>query len=50
MHRSHAVNLQRVRELSRLLHGEYRMVLADGTAITSGRSYSDAVRIAFGLW
>ena len=49
VHRSHAINLQYVRELIRLLHGEYRIILADGAAITSGRSYCDAVRAAFGL-
>jgi DNA-binding LytR/AlgR family response regulator len=49
VHRSHAVNLQRVRELHRLLHGEYRLVLCDGASINSGRSYADAIRRAFGL-
>ncbi|MGH8714351.1 MAG: LytTR family DNA-binding domain-containing protein [Casimicrobiaceae bacterium] len=49
VHRSHAVNLRCVRELHRLLHGEYRIVLADGGSIASGRSYTDAVRGAFGL-
>jgi two-component system LytT family response regulator len=49
VHRSHAVNLAFVRELHQLLHGEYRVVLADGAAITSGRSYTDDVRAAFGL-
>lgn len=49
VHRSHAVNLQRVRELHRLLHGEYRLVLSDGASINSGRSYADALRRAFGL-
>jgi LytTr DNA-binding domain len=40
MHRSHAVNLRLVRELHPLLHGEFRIVLANGTDITSGRSYA----------
>jgi two-component system LytT family response regulator len=49
IHRSHAVNLRAVRELRPLPHGEYRMVLADGTELTSGRSYRDDVERAFGL-
>ncbi|MGH8799820.1 MAG: LytTR family DNA-binding domain-containing protein [Casimicrobiaceae bacterium] len=50
VHRSHAINLQFVRELTRLLHGEYQIVLADGASIPSGRSYTDAIRAAFGLF
>lgn len=49
IHRSHAVNIQSVRELRPLLHGEYRVVLADGTELTSGRSYRAAIQQAFGL-
>ena len=49
VHRSHAVNLRLVRELHPLLHGEFRIVLANGTEITSGRSYKQAIQRAFGL-
>ena len=49
VHRSHAVNLQLVRELRPQLHGEYSIVLADGTEITSGRSYRNAIQAVFGL-
>ena len=49
MHRSHAVNLRLVRELHPLLHGEFRIVLANGTEITSGRSYRQSIQRAFGL-
>jgi two-component system, LytTR family, response regulator len=49
VHRSHAVNLRLVRELHPLLHGEFRIVLANGTEITSGRSYRQAIQRAFGL-
>ena len=49
VHRSHAVNLRLVRELHPLLHGEFRMVLANGTEITSGRSYRQPIQRAFGL-
>lgn len=49
VHRSHAVNLRLVRELHPQLHGEFRMVLVNGTEITSGRSYRSAIQRAFGL-
>jgi DNA-binding LytR/AlgR family response regulator len=49
VHRSHAVNLRLVRELHPLLHGEFRIVLANGTEITSGRSFRAAIQRAFGL-
>ena len=49
VHRSHAVNLHLVRELHPLLHGEFRIVLANGTEITSGRSYRQPIQRAFGL-
>ena len=49
IHRSHAVNIQSVRELRPLLHGEYLVVLANGTELTSGRSYRAAIQQAFGL-
>ena len=49
VHRSHAVNLRLVRELHPLLHGEFRIVLANGAEITSGRSYKQAIQRAFGL-
>ena len=49
VHRSHAVNLQLVRELRPQLHGEYSIVLSDGTEITSGRSYRSAIQAVFGL-
>jgi two-component system LytT family response regulator len=49
VHRSHAVNLLLVRELRPQLHGEYSIVLSDGTEITSGRSYRNAIQAVFGL-
>jgi len=49
IHRSHAVNIQCVRELRPLLHGEYLVVLTNGTKLTSGRSYRAAIQQAFGL-
>jgi len=49
VHRSHAVNISAVRELRPLLHGEYLIVLGNGTEITSGRSYRTAIQDAYGL-
>jgi DNA-binding LytR/AlgR family response regulator len=49
VHRSHAVNLRLVRELCPLMHGEFRIVLANGVELTSGRSYRAAIQRAFGL-
>jgi two-component system LytT family response regulator len=49
VHRSHAINIERVRELKPLSHGEYRIVLSDGGAITSARSYRAKVQAALGL-
>ena len=49
IHRSHAVNIQSVRELRPLLHGEYLVVLTNGTELTSGRSYRGVIQQAFGL-
>jgi DNA-binding LytR/AlgR family response regulator len=49
VHRSHAVNIGAVRELRPMLHGEYLIILANGAAITSGRSYRAPIQDAFGL-
>jgi len=49
VHRSHAVNIRLVRELQPLVHGEYAIALADGTELTSGRSYRASIQAAFGL-
>lgn len=49
VHRSHAINVDRVRELEPLVHGEYRIVLSDGSAITSARSCRARIQSAFGL-
>jgi len=49
IHRSHGVNVGAVRELRPLLHGEYALVLYDGTELTSGRSYRPAIQAMFEL-
>ena len=49
VHRSHAVNIRVVRELRPQVHGEYVIVLDDGTELSSGRSYRARIQQAFGL-
>ena len=49
IHRSHAVRIDTVRELHPQLHGEYLLMLADGTELTSGRSYKARIQEVFGL-
>lgn len=49
VHRSHAINVDRVRELKPLVHGEYRIVMSDGSAITSARSCRARIQAALGL-
>src|SRR5450755_3198311 len=49
IHRSHGVNVGAVRELRPLMHGEYVVVLDDGTELTSGRSHRRAIQTTFGL-
>jgi two-component system, LytTR family, response regulator len=49
VHRSHAVNIQFVRELRPQLHGEYLIVLSDATELTSGRGFRTSIQAMFGL-
>ncbi|HZT60924.1 MAG TPA: LytTR family DNA-binding domain-containing protein [Pyrinomonadaceae bacterium] len=42
--RSTIVNVERIKELHPLFHGEYVLTLKDGTQLTSGRSYRDRLR------
>jgi two-component system LytT family response regulator len=44
VHHSHIVNVDRIRELRPWGHGEFIVVLADGTRLTSSRSYASALR------
>jgi two-component system LytT family response regulator len=44
VHHSHIVNVERIRELRPWSHGEYIIVLTDGTRLASSRSYSDGLR------
>ncbi|MEO6929262.1 MAG: LytTR family DNA-binding domain-containing protein [Casimicrobiaceae bacterium] len=51
VHRSHVINIDRVRvrELQALVHGEYRIVLTGGGAITSSRSGRARIQAALGF-
>ncbi|HEU6452936.1 MAG TPA: LytTR family DNA-binding domain-containing protein [Gemmatimonadaceae bacterium] len=44
IHRSAIVNLDRVRELQPWFHGEYVVILADGTKLTASRVYASRLR------
>jgi len=39
IHRSTIVNVERIKELHPMFHGEYQVILKDGTQLTSGRGY-----------
>ncbi|HVI70436.1 MAG TPA: LytTR family DNA-binding domain-containing protein, partial [Pyrinomonadaceae bacterium] len=39
IHRSTIVNVERIKELHPMFHGEYQFILKDGTRLTSGRGY-----------
>jgi len=43
IHRSTIVNLDRIRELQPAFHGEYVVILRDGTKLTLSRSHRDAL-------
>jgi two-component system LytT family response regulator len=44
IHRSRLVNADRIKELHSLFHGEYELVLSDGTRLTSSRHYRDILQ------
>ena len=46
IHRSAVVNLDHIRELRPLFHGEYAVTLDDGTELTSSRALKDVLRRA----
>lgn len=47
IHRGKIVNVERVRHMSRLFHGEYVFVLEDGTRLASGRRYIPRLKSYF---
>lgn len=46
--RSSIVNLSRVRELQTWFHGEYKVILRDGTSLTLSRTYRDRLPTVMG--
>lgn len=48
IHRSTIVNLERIRELQPAFHGDYLVVLHDGSELTLSRNYRDKLRKRFG--
>ena len=44
VHRSRIVNIKRIKELQPLFHGEYDIMLQDGTRLESGRGYRDKLQ------
>jgi len=44
VHRSTMMNLSRVKDLQPMFHGEYAILLENGTRLTSSRSYKDKLR------
>lgn len=44
VHRSHLLRIERIRRLEPCGHGEYEITMADGTKLTSSRSYGEQLR------
>jgi two-component system LytT family response regulator len=48
IHRSTIVNVEKVRELQPFFHGEYVMVLHNGTTLKASRGYRDRLKAYLG--
>jgi two-component system LytT family response regulator len=48
IHRSYAVNIERIQKLQRLFHGDYRVVLHDGTQLILSRRYKERLQHLLG--
>jgi two-component system LytT family response regulator len=48
IHRSSIVNINRIKELQPWSHGEYHVILLDGTQLTLSRSYREKLQSALG--
>jgi two-component system, LytTR family, response regulator len=48
IHRSTIVNVDRIRELEPWFHGEYTVILHDGTRLRSGRAFGARLRALIG--
>ena len=49
IHRSAIVNIDRIKEIQPLPHGEYAVILLDGTRLTMSRSFRGRVFQRFAL-
>jgi len=49
IHRSHAIRISALREMRLLAHGEFDVVLTDGTELRSGRSFRRPIEATLGL-
>ena len=50
VHRSTIVNVDRIRRMRPMYHGEFEIVLADNTVVMMSRSYKDRMRERWGSW
>jgi two-component system LytT family response regulator len=50
VHRSTIVNVDRIRRMRPMYHGEFEIVLSDGTTVMMSRSYKDRMRERWGSW
>jgi two-component system LytT family response regulator len=48
IHRSYAVNIDRIQKLQPLFHGDYRVVLHDGTQLILSRRYKERLQHLLG--
>ena len=48
IHRGTIVNIDRIREMQPLFHGEYQVILRDGTLLTLSRGYRERLQEAIG--
>jgi len=49
IHRSTMINLNRIRELQPYFHGDYKVLLEDGTELTLSRNYRENLMSRLGL-
>jgi len=49
IHRSTMINLNRIRELQPYFHGDYKVLLEDGTELTLSRNYRENLMNRLGL-
>jgi two-component system LytT family response regulator len=50
VHRSTIVNVERIDRMRPMYHGEFEIVLKDGTVVLMSRSYQDRMRERWGRW